>query len=295
MTVSDIWGGQATEKEKNETDTYLNVSSISANTVVEKVEVKAWPQGKSKANYTYKAANRGNGKFRALVQAKNHGGATGAYRYQVIVTGKNGVQTVLLKGKMTIGDTDDDDDDDDMDDPYENGKYTITGESTVTVSQMIDYYKSRTFYPSFYENSDAATIKKFCQIYLDECEAENIRAEVAFAQAMKETNFLRYGGDVSITQYNFAGIGATGGGAAGFSFSSVRMGIRAQIQHLKAYANYDALQKSCVDPRFSYVSRGTAPYVEWLGIPDNPYGKGWATAQNYGSSILQMIRDMKSR
>ena len=295
VTVSDIWGGQATEKEKNETDTYLNVSSISANTVVEKVEVKAWPQGKSKANYTYKAANRGNGKFRALVQAKNHGGATGAYRYQVIVTGKNGVQTVLLKGKMTIGDTDDDDDDDDMDDPYQNGKYTITGESTVTVSQMIDYYKSRTFYPSFYENSDAATIKKFCQIYLDECEAENIRAEVAFAQAMKETNFLRYGGDVSITQYNFAGIGATGGGAAGFSFSSVRMGIRAQIQHLKAYANYDALQKSCVDPRFSYVSRGTAPYVEWLGIPDNPYGKGWATAQNYGSSILQMIRDMKSR
>lgn len=159
---------------------------------------------------------------------------------------------------MTVGDANDN-----TDDPYENGKYTITGSSTVTVSQMVSYYQSRTFYPSFYGGSDAATIKKFCQIYLDECKAENIRAEVAFAQAMKETNFLRYGGDVSITQYNFAGIGAVGGGAKGQSFSSVRLGIRAQIQHLKAYANYDALNKGCVDPRFTYVSRGTAPYVEW--------------------------------
>ncbi|MBU5429199.1 GBS Bsp-like repeat-containing protein [Kineothrix sp. MSJ-39] len=291
VKVSDITGGQAVSREKNETSGYLTISSISANTVVEKVEVKAWPVEKTKAKYTYKAASRGNGKYRALIQTKNHGNVKGDYRYQVIVTGKNGISKVLLKGKMTIGDESDNTDDD----PYENGKYTITGSSTVTVAQMVGYYQSRTSYPSFYGGSDATTIKKFCQIYLDECEAENIRAEVAFAQAMKETNFLRFGGDVSITQYSFAGIGAVGGGAKGQSFSTVRQGIRAQVQHLKAYANYDALNRSCVDPRFSYVSRGTAPYVEWLGIPDNPYGKGWATAQNYGSSILRMINDIKSR
>lgn len=290
VKVSDILGGEAVSREKNETGSYLTVSSISANTVVEKVEVKAWPVEKTKAKYTYKASDRGNGKYRALIQTKNHDNVKGEYCYQVIVTGKNGVSKVLLKGKMTVGDANDN-----TDDPYENGKYTITGSSTVTVSQMVSYYQSRTSYPSFYGGSDAATIKKFCQIYLDECKAENIRAEVAFAQAMKETNFLRFGGDVSITQYNFAGIGAVGGGAKGQSFSSVRLGIRAQIQHLKAYANYDALNNGCVDPRFTYVSRGTAPYVEWLGIPDNPYGKGWATAQNYGSSILQMIKDIKSR
>ena len=295
VEVSDILGGEAVSREKNETGSYLTVSSISANTVVEKVEVKAWPVEKTKAKYTYKASDRGNGKYRALIQTKNHDNIKGEYRYQVIVTGKNGVSKVLLKGKMTVGDASDNPDDYPDDDPYVDGKYTITGSSTVTVSQMVSYYQSRTFYPSFYGGSDAATIKKFCQIYLDECKAENIRAEVAFAQAMKETNFLRFGGDVSITQYNFAGIGAVGGGAKGQSFSSVRLGIRAQIQHLKAYANYDALNNGCVDPRFTYVSRGTAPYVEWLGIPDNPYGKGWATAQNYGSSILQMIKDIKSR
>ena len=31
-----------------------------------------------------------------------------------------------------------------------------------------------------------------------------------------------------------------------------------------------------VDPRFKYVARGSAPYVEWLGILENPQGKGWA-------------------
>jgi hypothetical protein len=111
---------------------------------------------------------------------------------------------------------------------------------------------------------------------------------------MKETNFLRYGGDVQASQFNFAGLGATGGGAKGESFSSVKIGIRAQVQHLKAYASTDALTKACVDTRFSYVPRGTAPYVEWLGIKENPYGKGWATDIGYGASIVSMIKKMKT-
>ena len=106
---------------------------------MEKVEVKAWPVEKTKAKYTYKASDRGNGKYRALIQTKNHDNVKGEYRYQVIVTGKNGVSKVLLKGKMTVGDANDN-----TDDPYENGKYTITGSSTVTVSQMVSYYQSRT-------------------------------------------------------------------------------------------------------------------------------------------------------
>ena len=102
---------------------------------------------------------------------------------------------------------------------------------------------------------------------------------------MKETGFLRYGGDVKINQYNFAGLGATGNGNPGNSFLSVREGVRAQIQHLKAYANNEALNNPSVDNRFGYVARGTAPYVEWLGIHENPYGKGWAAADHYGYSL----------
>ena len=71
-----------------------------------------------------------------------------------------------------------------------------------------------------------------------------VRAEVAFAQTMKETGFLQYGGDASIEQFNFAGIGTTGNGVPGNSYPDVRTGIRAQIQHLKAYATADALEHS---------------------------------------------------
>ena len=161
----------------------------------------------------------------------------------------------------------------------------IMGTGETTVSKMVNYYNSKATYPTFYLTSDAPTIETFCQIYYEECYAEGVKPEVAFCQAMLETGFLKYGGDVSITQYNFAGLGATGGGNPGNSYSSVREGVRAQVQHLKAYASTDALNQACVDSRFSYVTRGSAPYVEWLGISENPYGKGWATAQNYGYNI----------
>lgn len=166
------------------------------------------------------------------------------------------------------------------------GGCTIMGRTYTYLDQLVRYYKANQEYPAFYANTDAPTIEAFCQIYIEEAQAEGVRAEVAFCQAMKETGFLRYKGDVSIGQFNFAGIGATGGGEPGNSFGSVRAGIRAQIQHLKAYASTDSLNKDCVDPRFQYVKRGTTPYVEWLGIQENPNGGGWAAAKNYGPSII---------
>lgn len=167
-----------------------------------------------------------------------------------------------------------------------NTPYSIMGVSSTNINQMVAYYNSRATYPAFYANSDAPTINDFCQIYIEECNAEGVRAEVAFAQAMKETGFLKFGGLVQIDQYNFAGLGATGPGFPGERYDSVRIGIRAQVQHLKAYASTEALNNPCVDSRFKYVTRGCAQYVEWLGINENPYKKGWATAVNYGYSII---------
>lgn len=172
--------------------------------------------------------------------------------------------------------------------------YAITGTSSITADQLANYYKKRAAYPSFYNNSQsgATTIEEFCKIYCEEAAAENIRVEVAFCQAMKETGWLKFGGDVKISQYNFAGIGAVGGGAQGATFASVREGVRAQIQHLKAYANKAPLINSRVDPRFNLVTRGCAPYVEWLGAGANPQGKGWAPSATYGVEIVKMIREI---
>lgn len=176
------------------------------------------------------------------------------------------------------------------------GKYPIMGTSDTTVSQMVNYFNEfEDEYPSeVLGEGGAPDIETFCQIYYEEAEAEGVRAEVAFAQTMKETGWLQYGGDAKIEQYNFAGLGTTGGGVEGNAFKNVRTGVRAQIQHLKAYATDEKLNKKCVDIRYKYVKKGSAPYVEWLGQNENPKGLGWATGENYGYDIVEMIRDMKS-
>lgn len=175
------------------------------------------------------------------------------------------------------------------------GQYPIMGTSDIAVSQMVNYFKENCGeYPSeILGNGGAPDIESFCQIYYEEAEKEGVRAEVAFAQTMKETGWLQYGGDAAIEQYNFAGIGTTGGGVPGNSFADVRTGVRAQIQHLKAYATEDDLKEECVDMRYDYVLKGCAPYVEWLGQNENPGGYGWATGENYGYDIVEMIYAMK--
>ena len=182
----------------------------------------------------------------------------------------------------------------------------IMGTSQTSVAQMVRYYKANasgydTFkakYEGKYDGSlakgGASTIERFAQIFYEEANAEGVKAEVAFAQCMKETGFLKYGGDVLPNQYNFAGIGATGA-VHGASFKDVRTGIRAQIQHLKAYASTSPLNNACVDPRFNLVTRNSAPYVEWLGIKENPNGYGWASAKNYGYDIVGMVKVLLSK
>lgn len=163
--------------------------------------------------------------------------------------------------------------------------YSIMGTTSSNLSQMVNYYNGNQKYPDFYKNTDAPTIEEFCKIYLEESAAEGVKAEVAFAQAMNETGFLRFTGDVSITQFNFAGLGATGNGAPGNSFPNVRTGVRAQIQHIKAYASTESLNNECVDNRFGYVKRGSAIYLEWLGQKENPSYAGWAVSKNYGYTL----------
>lgn len=182
----------------------------------------------------------------------------------------------------------------------------IMGKSLCTVDQLIKYYnynasgydtfnaKYKNEYDGCLAKGGASTIEEFAKIFYEEANAEGVRAEIAFAQCMKETGFLKYGGDVLPNQYNYAGIGATGA-VHGAEFKDVRTGIRAQIQHLKAYASNSKLVNDCVDPRFNLVKRNSAEYVEWLGIQENPNRLGWASAKNYGYSIVKMVNVLLSK
>ena len=183
--------------------------------------------------------------------------------------------------------------------------YLIEGQTAVTVEQMVRFYNGNSpiSYPAeALKKGGAADLETFCRIFIEETNREGIKAEVAFAQTLLETGYLKFGGQVKIEQFNFAGLGATDGGAAGADFSGygsngVRMGIRAQIQHLKAYASStitkETLKTECVDPRFDLVSpKGCASYVEYLGQKENPMGKGWATAERYGYHIVGIINKL---
>lgn len=166
----------------------------------------------------------------------------------------------------------------------------IRGTST-TVNQMVNYYNAKASYPAYYGNANVPDIRNFCQIYYDEATAEGVDPALAFTQAMKETGFLKFTGQVKIEQFNFAGMGVTDASTNGDSYQNVREGIRAHVQHLKAYAvKNPAFANPVVDKRYSSwfaANRsGTAPYIEWLGISENPSGFGWATEKGYGYSIL---------
>ncbi len=163
----------------------------------------------------------------------------------------------------------------------------ITGKAEATAEQMAAYIKAK-------NGSVAQSVLDMIPLYLSEGETENIRGDIAFAQSCLETgNFTFSGSAVKLSQNNFCGMGVTKNGETGNSFKTPQLGIRAQIQHLKAYANTAKLKQECVDPRFDLVSRGCAPYVEYLGIQENPKGKGWASGAGYGEKILKILDAIK--
>lgn len=162
----------------------------------------------------------------------------------------------------------------------------IMGTALATAEQMISYIKRK--------NPDVAqSVLDMVPLYLSEGEAEGVRGDVAFAQSCLETgNFGFAGSAVTLDQNNFCGMGVTANGMKGNSFDTPQMGIRAQVQHLKAYASVDVLNNDCVDSRFQYVTRGCAEYVEWLGQKENPKGFGWATGAGYGEKILAILNSI---
>lgn len=260
----------------------VNILDPNAVSGISKVEVPVWCAENQSDIKWYNAVKAEDGNYYVDVDPINHKDHSGLYKIHVYITAQNGIKAYAKSTSLQVSPE----------------KYLIMGDTTTTVDQMVKYYESSNKeYPAIELGKGGAfTLKEFCQIYYEEAEAEGVRAEVAFTQAMKETGWLQYGGIVKISQFNFAGIGALDGNAQGecASFKDVRTGIRAQIQHLKAYGCKEPLKNEVVDPRFDKVKRGCAPYVEYLGQKENPEGLGWATAANYGKQIVSMIKVLKA-
>lgn len=163
----------------------------------------------------------------------------------------------------------------------------IMGASEATAHQLSSFVRLKN--PTNI-NLSGVTIEELAKIFIEEGAKEGVRGDVAFAQSIKETGYFSFkGSSVSPSQHNFAGIGATGGGVAGNQFESPRIGVRAQIQHLKAYASTEPLNLANVDPRFKYVTRGIAKTYPEL------HGR-WAMQNggNYGKEILVLHKNILS-
>lgn len=136
------------------------------------------------------------------------------------------------------------------------------------------------------------------QLYVEWGYRFGIRADLAFAQMLLETNYLRYchscspsnyiPGDVNPWQNNFAGIGATGGGNPGNSFATPELGVIAHYSHLAWYAypvHQNEYCNSTYDPRhFGSGHVFTAPILRELGgrwaVPGTTYGRDIARLAN---------------
>lgn len=134
-------------------------------------------------------------------------------------------------------------------------------------------------------NEDALALGNY---YLTFGEYYGIRGDIAFAQAMLETDYLRFTGVVQPEQNNFAGIDATDPDTTGASFDTPQEGVLAHLQHLFAYASQDALpdEYPLVDPRFNLVTRGSAN--TWTDLN----GKWAVPGENYGQMILDIYERM---
>lgn len=147
-------------------------------------------------------------------------------------------------------------------------KTSIMGIETVTIEQCRQFLLKH--------NSKAPDIIPFYKRFGDQL---GIKWGYAVAQMIKETGYLKFGGDVKAEQNNFAGIGAVGNGAEGASFSTQEDGVLAHLEHLFAYASFEQLPIGMikVDPRFDLVKRGSCSNWEDLNghwaVPGIGYGE----------------------
>ncbi len=155
----------------------------------------------------------------------------------------------------------------------------IMGRGYTTEAQLITFLKGN--------NPDAIIqYPDLSRLYIEESNRYGISYDMAFSQMLLETNSLRFGGDVQPTQNNFAGLGDVAGGPQGASFPNARIGVRAHVQLLKAYASTEPVaQEEIVAPRFRFVTRGIAPTIDQLT------GR-WSADPDYGTKIKAILRNL---
>ncbi len=148
-------------------------------------------------------------------------------------------------------------------------------------------YLSKNTLKAFLQQNNPQALRIFpeiAELYLEEAAIEGVNPDIAFTQALIETNFFRFGGVIQPSRNNFAALREVGVSDSAV-FASARIGVRAHIQLLKAYASLEPFAQAIVTPRFRFIARGIAPRIEQLGryYSDDPF---------YAEKILATLRQL---
>lgn len=169
--------------------------------------------------------------------------------------------------------------------PKKYKEITIFGNAAATKNQAAQLIHSHN--PSL---DIGCSVGEIVDLYWEEAGREGIRPDMALAQALVETGYFHFGGDVQSWQHNFCGLGTTGGGVKGAAFKTPQEGVRAHIQHLKAYASYERPKTPLLDPRYASVHRlrvQNGLITTWSGL-----NWTWAMGGEYAEKIFTAQQKM---
>lgn len=142
------------------------------------------------------------------------------------------------------------------------------------------------FFMKMKPDADEDKVRRISSMYVEEAKIESVNSDIAFAQMCLETGYLSFTGLVRSDMNNFCGLGAIDANNNGVVFDTEELGIRAHIQHLKAYASKKPLKLACVDPRYHFVlPKGKAPSLQSLT------GK-WASDPEYSNKLESILQRM---
>lgn len=151
------------------------------------------------------------------------------------------------------------------------GMLSIGGPSVLTPLQLANWFLSEYSTTTF-----RVPIIQMAALYIEQGARLGVRGDVAFIQASMETG----GFSVMSGVNDFAGIGDCNSCGGGFDFASVKAGVSAQVELLKAYSDSEYVTKNSPYEWMRALSiHGTCP--TWFSL-----GGVWSSDVYYGEHIL---------
>lgn len=159
----------------------------------------------------------------------------------------------------------------------DDGTPSILGPSTLTVADLRVWWNST---GGGQPSRLHIAIADLIALYVSEGDAEGVRGDLAFAQAVLETGRFT-NRDTAIN--NYAGIAHYDGTASGSAFRDPIIGVRAQIQLLKKFALGNDAPLANAD----IGVRAGASATTWGGLAGT-----WASATNYWTALHALYQTM---